>query len=83
MTNNLIDRRSAKIKEAAIEFLAEIEAQLKGWQDEYDSQEKVIRVNELQCILNCVGAIDLRKALGAVAVRKIHKRAANWWKDAA
>lgn len=72
-----------KIKEAAIEFLAEIEAQIAGWDDEPDTQEKRYRVSELNCILNCCGAMDLRAALGKVAVRKAKARAASWWSDAA
>jgi hypothetical protein len=72
-----------KIKDAAIEFLAEIEAQIRGWDDEPDSEEKQHRVSELKCILNCCGAMGLREAIGKVAVRRAKKRAADWWNDMA
>lgn len=71
-----------KLKQAAIEFLAELEASLAGWKDEVESPEKDIRVSELKCVLNCVGAINLRQAMGAVAVRKAHKMASTWWEAA-
>lgn len=74
---------SDKIKEAAIEFLAELNAQLKGWQDEVDSPEKEIRISQLMCVINGCGAADLHKALGAVAIRKIHKISSEWWESTA